>query len=321
MPTPDEAIGSQTRVIWREEDTWGENPGGSDWSGLRFRTEGLATEIAKHVDESIDPSRSVQHVRGGKKHPGGDIEVSLAPQGHNTFIRHCLGGSLDTSGSGPYTHVVKAGPSWPVGGLAIEVGFTQNGHYFTFLGCRINEFSLDIPMDGIVSATFAILARSEEYDTVTNDGTVILPTVEPYVSHEMELFESGALSEVKPINCKFSVNNQAEESCDVAPDRERFDIPPGTRLIEGTIVLYFNSIALYNKFKDETPSVLRIKLTGATGESSQYDFPRIKFVGGSPTPSVDGSGPVQVEYPFQAIYDAVEETDIIYTAVTDEATI
>lgn len=324
MPTPTEAIGSQSRVIFKEESEWGANPGGSDWKGLRFRPgESLATDIAEHIDDSIDPSRAVQFVRGGKKHPGGDIPVSLAPEGYNTFIRHCLGGASPTpEGSGPYLHQVKAQSQWPTGGLCIEVEFTQNDNYFTFLGCRINAFSVEIPTDGIITATFGVLAYKEEYDTSSNDDSVILPTLQPFVSHEMKVYEAESLDELAVVvAATFNVNNNAEEACDVATDRYRYDIPPGTRDVMGTLTLLFNSVALYNKFMDEDESVLRIKLTAANGYYLQFDFPTIKYVGGTPTPAVDTPGPIQVEYPFRATYDDTEETEFIFSAYTSEATI
>jgi len=316
MPNPTEAIGSQSRIIWKEESEWGVDPAGADWKGLRFRPgAGLATEIAEHVDESIDPSRAVQFVRGGKKHPGGEIPVSFAPEGYCTFIRHCLAGESDTSGSAPYTHVVKGATAFPTGGLAIEVGFTENDHYFLFLGCRVNTFALDIPVDDIITATFGILAREEVYGTSSKDSAVDLPTVQPYVSHEMTLYEAAGLEEIaEVVAAAFTVNNNADEACDTAPSRFRYDIPPLTREVTGTLTLLFNSVDLYNKFMLETESVLRIKLLAANGYYSQFGFPKVKYVGGSPTPAVASAGPIQVEYPFRAIYDDDTDTDIIYTA-------
>lgn len=316
-PVPTEAIGSQSRIITKEESVWGVNPGGSDWKGLRFRPgAGLATEIAEHIDESIDPSRAIQFVRGGKKTPGGEIPVSFAPEGYCTFIKHCLGGTPQTTGSAPYTHIVKGDTAFPVGGLAIEVGFVPNSFYFLFLGCRVNAFTLEIPVDDIITATFAILAREESYSTSSQDAAVTLPTVQPYVSHEMKLYEAAGLTEIAEIvAATFTVSNNAEEACLTAPSRFRYDIPPLTRDVQGTLTLLFNSVTLYNKFMDETESVARIKLLAANGYYSQFDFPKIKYVGGSPTPAVETAGPIQVEYPFRAIYDDTEETDIKYTSV------
>lgn len=323
MPTPNEAIGSQARIIWKAESVWAEDPAGSDWEGLRFRPgAGLATEIADHVDDSIDPTRAVQHVRGGKKHPGGDIPVNFAPEGYNTFLRHCLGGADSPSGSGPYTHVVKGAAAWPTGGIAIEVGFTQLAHYFTFLGSRVNTFALEVPVDGLITATFGLLSREEVYDTDSHDDAVVIPRLQPYVSHEMKVYESGTYDELAVVvAATLEVNNNAEEECDVATERLRYDIPPGTRDVTGTLTLLFNSVVMYNKFMLETESALRIKLTAANGCYNQFDLPTIKYVGGSPTPAIESAGPIQVEYPFRATYDDVEETEIIYTCYTSEATI
>jgi hypothetical protein len=323
MPTPNEAIGSQSRIIWKEEAEWALDPAGSDWSGLRFRPgAGLATEISDHVDDSIDPTRAVQHVRGGKKHPGGDIPVNFAPEGFNTFLRHCLGGEDDLSGSGPYTHVVKGAASWPTGGIALEVGFMQLSHYFTFLGSRINSFALEVPVDGLITATFGLLSREEVYDTETHDASVVIPRLQPFVSHEMKVYEADSLDELAVVvAAKLEVDNNAEEECDVATDRLRYDIPPGTRDVTGTLTLLFNSVALYNKFMNEDESRLRIKLTAANGYYNQFDLPTIKYVGGSPTPPVSSAGPIQVEYPFRSTYNDEEETEIIYTCYTSEAEI
>jgi hypothetical protein len=81
----------------------------------------------------------------------------------------------------------------------------------------------------------------------------------------------------------------------------------GTANIRGTMSVYFDSHTLYTKFRNETPSVLSVKLLDPNTPTNGYQIvlPRIKHLGNVKDPGREG-GVVQ-DIPFGAVYDSTEQ--------------
>lgn len=321
MPTPNQLIGSFARIILTPETEWGVTPVGAEWKGLRFVSEELRNDISSFTSEAIDAGRARHFARLGKHSPGGPIVVEFGPEGYNTLMKHLLNAVPSTSGSGPYVHTIKAGANLPVG-LSIEKGWTNRNFYFLYKGCRVNSATFEIPTDGIVRCTFNILAREELPALASQDATVPYSLTEPFVSHESNFMEGAILSTLGTVAAaKLEVSNNMEADVFTAPSRYRYDIAPMTRDVTGSLTVLFNDITLYAKFKNETPTGLRIRLTAADGKWAQLRMYKAKFMETTPTPVTADAGTIRTEFGFRALYDATEGTDLEYTVSNNEASI
>jgi hypothetical protein len=65
------------------------------------------------------------------------------------------------------------------------------------------------------------------------------------------------------------------------------------------------------KFLDETESSLIVTLTDPDGNSYQIDLPRIKYNGGQP--DVSGEGSITINLPIQALYNSADLSQLVIT--------
>lgn len=82
----------------------------------------------------------------------------------------------------------------------------------------------------------------------------------------------------------------------------------------GSIGLYFQSAAMYEKFINEELSDIQFTMTDLHGNSYIFDIPSLSYTGGQPDVAGSG-GSVMLTMPFQAIYDATTDTNVQITRV------
>ena len=78
--------------------------------------------------------------------------------------------------------------------------------------------------------------------------------------------------------------------------------------LTGSITTFFDSVALYEKFLNETESNLEFTLSDGTNAYT-FSLPRVKYNSGQP--DVSGEGEVTVSMGFQALFNATEESQIV----------
>ena len=83
--------------------------------------------------------------------------------------------------------------------------------------------------------------------------------------------------------------------------------------VEGErVTALFEDVVAYNKFKNNTDTILEYTLTDGTN-SHTYLFPKVKYVKGMITGS--GAGPLVVELDFTAVYDTTAGSTVQVTRV------
>jgi hypothetical protein len=318
-----QAVGSRSQMLFWEESTFGETPLTVSANGLDFTNESIQTEVNTFASETIRAHRMIQAVLRGNQRPGGDINCELHSEGMTTLFKHALG-SVSTTGSNPYTHVISGASSLPVG-LQFEKGFTDIAQYFLYKGCRINTLNMNFPQEGLVNATFSILAREEAVSTAPQDATPTYASVDPIVSFNATLYEGAGLGSAVAlgtvVEANFSVENNIREDQFVIGSRLRYNLPEGRRVVTGSMTVFFEDVTLYNKFVNGTQASFKIVCTTAGANTVTFEFPQIQYAGGSPTPVIADDGPIQITLPFQTERYETWDTDIRITFVNTEATI
>ncbi len=82
-------------------------------------------------------------------------------------------------------------------------------------------------------------------------------------------------------------------------------------IVKGTLRVYVENIALFNKFLNENYSTLQVAITGG-GVTYTWLLPRIKYTGAKINKPADGKSIIQ-ELPFEALYDTTEGTALKIT--------
>ncbi|MGH6783000.1 MAG: phage tail tube protein, partial [Sphingomicrobium sp.] len=116
-----------------------------------------------------------------------------------------------------------------------------------------------------------------------------------------------------------NLTNELDGNSRAIGSRYIASLPEGKGNTNGEVTLFFEDLAKYNKWLNETGSTLKITFTnGAT--SIEFFFPAVKYFGQA-TPKIATTQGVVVPLSFRAVYDATELTDVKVTLINTEATI
>ncbi len=309
------ARGSEGRLIIGEETTWG-TPATS-YQLVYFTRESLQGEIANIVDESITSRRAMESPRGGRITAGGTIDVNLSNKGaHGTLIKHALGSvattqELDANGNptGYYIHEITGADSLPIG-LTIEKGFLDVGIYFLYTGCKVNSMTIECNNDGLVTASFDIMAKDEQGSNTTVSTAPVDNGHLAHVYWEGQIEIDGVV--VGQISSySITVDNRLSDEFFIG-DRYRGLIVEGMRQVTGSLQAYFNDLNMYNKFRNEQALSLKLTISYDANNYIEIFTPNVKLTGrGSPV--IDGAGVVYQNFDWQAFYDATLGTDVKIT--------
>lgn len=320
-----QAAGCRAQLIYCEETTWGTTPASPVCRVLPFDSEGLATDVDTFSSARVKAAdRVITDIKRGNKKIGGPIGFELDPSFHRLF-KHALG-SASTTGSVPYTHVIKGGSALPTG-LSIEKGFTDISKYLVYRGLRVDALSLKFPQDGYVTGTFNFLGRYEGGGTGSGSGlgsgTSIStsPTNEsgnPLTSYDAVVQEGGSTIGIVT-DAELGIKNNLQTDGFVLGNDSRVSAVEGLREVTGKLTILFEDLTYYNKFVNGTESSLKFIMTQGN-YSIEILIPRIVYAGSS-FMAVERPESLHVTLPFKAKKDAAEGTDIKVTFINGIATI
>lgn len=230
-------------------------------------------------------------------------------------------------------HVLVGNTAFPTGGLCVEKLVDRGAatSYFRYVGGRVNQLSLSIPQEGIVSfvASLLFLQQASFDETVGNGFNDAGTTVNDEVfagydtSLELSVGAADSFSIVPYISqMNLQLQNEFDENVFAIPGRIRRDLVEGRRRVTGSATLWFESLDEFTYFNNETVLDLKIGLANVNG-GINIRLPQVKFTGGNPTPQISGPGALSTSVNFNAFYNgggAVTE-DIQVTINNTTATI
>lgn len=315
------STGSRGRLIVQEETCWGQlaTPGSQNALGIEFVSESLNNAKPPQESNIIRSDRMKSPAQQGHQRPGGDINGELQPHGPwALLLRHALGGDVATSGSGPFLHSMEGSINLPEG-LTLEKRFGfPDGTYkrLRYLGCKVNEFGLTVPTEGIVTCRAGVIAQQEDEVEDDMDASPSYPTDnEPFNSFHgairADLDGLGLATIATLTSLDLSINNSIDgEQFAIDGLDYRADAPEDLRIITGNMAAFFTdeNWTFYTKFLANTS--ISLELTLARGDYSWLiTIPQLK-IQGTPTPQIGGRGPLNIDMSFEAHRDDDLSTDI-----------
>lgn len=185
---------------------------------------------------------------------------------------------------------------------------TGDKPFHSFLGVEFNTFSISIQPGAIITGTFGILGREPLLATTAPSGSSLgQPTVtKVFDSFTGSLKEAGTTIGIIT-EISLSLENGLEPRFVVFSD---LTLEPsiGRSNCTGQITAYFENATMLEKFLAETVSSLEFTLIDEEGNLLRFTLPHIKYTGGQP--DVSNQGSITLAMPFQAIYDAAAATQI-----------
>lgn len=317
------ASGSNLKLSFVEETTWGETPATPQMKVLAGVTaESIGGTQEALVSNALNPNRGVDFMAAGQITAGGSIEYELGVFGAVSLIAAAMG-DIVTTGAGPYTHeiTVSSGPKF----LTIEKWHTDIEVGFVFKGCKINTFSLNTTPNGIATGSIGLLAKSYLQSSTELDPT---PTQLSHAFHDgiRASVEIGGVAYNVLSNLSLEATNNLEDSRAIGSD-ESAALTPGRFEVSGSFTLPLSvdmALPLIAKAVNGTEDTLKITFTNGAS-SVEFFLPRIKY-SGDPVPKVGGQSLINLELSFTSLLDnnplsTTYNESIKVTVINDEASL
>ena len=301
-----QAQGSNTKIIYDQEATYGTTPGAPASKVLPFISESLSQTRALVRTMVMRGNRNLTKPTRNVKDVGGNIKTELDPY-MGILLKHLLGTNSDSGGGPNYTHTIKVAPL-PVS-LCIEKQFTDltTPEYFLYNGCRIDKGSFAFKPDGYVDLSLDFKGQKE---TVAGSSFHASPTDlghVPFETYELTLKEGGSTI-AYVADLKFDVSNNLDGSNYVLGGAgQRPALPAGKVAVTGTLTALFQDVTLYTKATALTETSIEAILTRGTGDGTAgnelLDILIPELVYEQKAPPIEGDKGILVELAFSAYYD------------------
>lgn len=166
----------------------------------------------------------------------------------------------------------------------LEKRFTDITQFIHLRGMRVNTWSLNVEAEQIVTGSFGFIgARAVgQGTTVAGSSTPAgALSVSSATSNIGTLQEAGIALTTKLKSIKMTVNANARALSAVA-SKFPIDINLGSLLVTGTIEAYFEDLALYNKFVNNTDSSLAFEIDSQEDDRTIITINNLEFTNARP---------------------------------------
>jgi hypothetical protein len=136
--------GVAVRLAYQEETTYGQIPAAIALKKLHYRSGVPQMTRELHRSEVLTTDRNPRKAVRGNVGVQWTTVTELAPQ-LGPMLKAALGTSTP-AGGGPYTHTIKVHTSIP--SFLFETGHMDLAEYLIYLGCKLNQMSMDITPAG-----------------------------------------------------------------------------------------------------------------------------------------------------------------------------
>lgn len=267
-----QARGSQLAVALFDESSYGADPGSP--AGKKIYVKGFTGGATQQllVPETLTSTRVRSQPERGNIDAAFALPVELSAENHGPLLKHALG-SVVTTGTGPYVHVITPG-ALPVGAV-IERDFGANisgaGRYEKFNGARIASLDIEIPQSGYITGVFNFLGAKSTLGSAPLDATLDDSGHTPFSAFSAGAVLEGGSNIATIKSCKIKLDNDLDAdgyTINPAAPGTRGQLPEGFSTVTGEIVAVFDSAALLNKAVSGTPSSIQFQFAHGDGSGS-----------------------------------------------------
>lgn len=298
--------GLSAQLMTADEVTYG--TGVTTDRGFEFRSESLKLDIERVESTAL---RSGQRLlrsdrwSAGKRSVKGDIPMELANKSFGRWFKHAFGGVATSQPDAPgnptvYLHTFTPGDI-PVG-QTIQVGRPDVGgtvRPFTYLGCVIPSWKLEVGVGDIGLFTPSILGRDE--DTATALAVASYPASLSLLTFvQCTLTVGGSPLDVKNFSLEAN-NGLAEDRYFLGSGLRKKPLENAMRTYTGKLEPELESLTAYTRFVAGTEASLVALFQGAI-ISTTYHYElkitaNVRFDG--ETPNVGSAGIVAQPLPYK----------------------
>lgn len=305
-------FGNNATLILFNETTYGTRTN-ANGQKLFFTTENLKATRQTFDSQTITGDRERMKPVRGNVNVSGQIAMEVSPENMLLMLYYAIGTwttTPTTAGStGPFTHTFATGSKLP--SFQAQVNFGADAptgqQYHLFSGLKVNTFSLQVPNNGNVTATFDCIGKNVAMSGSGIDATPTTTTFTRYSSFEIEVQLDGT-SATNVESFSLTVANELDESVyPISTDGLRTELPNGFQTVSGQFTAFFDDATLLTKAQDGEKFPITLKLTRGTGlgedgnESMTFTIPSTMLE--QTSPEVSGPAGVKLQMAFKAYKD------------------
>ena len=184
--------------------------------------------------------------------------------------------------------------------------------YFTYIGMRVTKLSLNFSVGSILTGTFSFLGESAEVDTTIPTGTPGNETaasttdVMNSVSDIANIWLDDVISTSFFNNLTLDIDGALREQQAIGT-LGSIGIAQGRFLIGGSISIYFEDKALYEKYVNATAFSIAFSVEDAAGNAYIFTMGKCKFESNTTNASGNDTD-VMMDGTYKALLDSVTTT-------------
>lgn len=265
-----QARGSQTALYLYKETTYKTDPGAPDAKKIYITTNGVKASQARIQSETLTGVRTQSAPLDDVIDITGPVGVEINSESL-CFLLEQLFGTVNTTGTNPYTHTFTPGDS-PVG-FVTEKDYGSNisgaGRFEKLNGCRVASASFDFPSKGKPTASFDIKGAKQTLASSALDGTPTDVGNSSYGAANVATMSEGGspIATIKQLS--FTASNDLDEDGYVlGSSGERVALDEGFFIVTGSFTALFDSAALLTKAVNSTETSLKVALQRGDGLGS-----------------------------------------------------
>lgn len=293
------AGGSTTRLAYIAENTWGTTPATPAFQKLNPTNHTIGLEKETFQSETLRSDRQIADFRHGVRQSNGDIGFEFRAISLDTLLEAALMGTWTGND-------LKAGTTRR--SFTFERYFSDITRFRRTTGAEINSLSLECPASGIVKGSFGVVGKDDSGAGTAISGATYTDDSEtqPMDSLTGDITINGVSSSVIT-GIKFQLQNGIENK-PVVGQTTKIRGSAGRSVLTGEVTAFYSNDDLLDAFDGESEVAIVFTLTDSLNTYT-FTLPKIKFTGGKP--EVGGEREISITLPFQAIYDAASESQIV----------
>jgi len=282
------AKGSSVSLLYAMEDSWAVLPSSPTVYNVRATRFSVNLSKDTFTSNELRSDRQLAELRTGMKSISGNIDVELIYGAFDDFIESAMFNTWSSAGDIQVGLEKKS--------FTLQRGFDNINVHNAFSGCVVNQWSVSIRPNAVVTSTFSVIGKDMGNTEVLSGGTNP-SNYAPFDSFTGTIKEGGSTIGIVT-GLDFTLNNNIN-SLNVLMQDTAAGLAEGRANVTGTLTAYFANSNLLDKFINETESSIELTLTDASSNSLTFYFPRIKYTGGDV--SVNDEGPITISLPFTAL--------------------
>lgn len=296
-----QAQSSRRQVAFIVESAFGTTPSTPQTQLLEFVDFDGEMKADRLKSKSQNSNRQTNYARRGNTSTEGMLKVEAVHGNFDWLLEAILQGTWTSD-------VLKVGSTQR--SFAVEEGFLDLAQYRVFNGVVFDSLSMEVTPDDYVQIdTKWIGASVTAFSGTSIDSTPTAVAAKQRFYHEGGTFSEGGSSVGYITSIKLDVSNSVSGNKALGTAGFR-GITSGRFDLKGSLSATFENVTLYNKFKNNTDSVLEWMVASTDG-SHTIRIPKLNYTEGKINAPADGV--CTVELSFDGSFDATDATTIMIT--------